>query len=240
MMADATQAGSNQIVLACTIPDRAEPGQVFHVRAPDGRYFEVTVPDGAAPNETLNIVVPAPPSSDTSTASPTPVANLIAGGGAGSSEEKVPLASVSPEGANPPSSSQEVTVGGSDGRGGEKSIFSSLSKLGTTMGSKINELDNRYGISETALAQAQKVDDKFKISEKTKTFGAVATAHAKALDEKYEIQQKIASLPATIQSTVRSIDEKHKVSERVGIIVKEIDARLAISPTVAILVTNGR
>jgi len=179
MMADATSVSlpastssaedgtSTSLVLACTIPDKAEPGQVFHIRSPDGRYFEVTVPDGSSPGETLNIVVPAAPALSSSSSSvPTPIANPIdvAGGGGGgnsSSNNTVALSDASAPDTSAPS------------------VLSSLGKLGFSLGAKIDELDSRFKISETAKAHAAAVDDKFKIKDTVNTLGAKAVDHAK-------------------------------------------------------------
>jgi len=57
-------SSSNQMVLACEIPVNQVPGTVFHVRAPDDRFFEVVMPEGCKPGDTINIVVPISSASD--------------------------------------------------------------------------------------------------------------------------------------------------------------------------------
>ena len=57
-------SNSSQMVLACEIPLNQVPGTVFHVRAPDDRFFEVVMPEGCKPGDTINIVVPISSSSD--------------------------------------------------------------------------------------------------------------------------------------------------------------------------------
>jgi hypothetical protein len=48
-----------------TLPDGVSPGDVIHVRAPDGRLNAITVPEGMGPSSTFTVEfaddVPAPP-----------------------------------------------------------------------------------------------------------------------------------------------------------------------------------
>ena len=58
----------NVIISAVTLPDGVLPGDVIHVRAPDGRINAITVPEGMGPGSTFTVEfaddLPPPPEED--------------------------------------------------------------------------------------------------------------------------------------------------------------------------------
>jgi len=48
---------STEKMLACEVPEGAQPGSTFHVISPDHKYYEVVVPESARPGDTINILL---------------------------------------------------------------------------------------------------------------------------------------------------------------------------------------
>ena len=236
--ADGPSESSSQMVLACEIPPNTQPGAVFHVKSPDGRYFEVAAPANSNPGDTINIVVP----SLTSLAQAHPSSSAVEGDTVAASRGTF-----------------ETSISNITTNPAVKSIFtgisSSFERVAKSIETKLKDVDEKYSLSskvasahETVTIKVKDFDDRNKISNSLISATDNIDSYRKSVDEKYKVSERASlTLQSVVEGTstrVKDFDNNFKISEKMNSLseqfvtmARQIDEKYAVSPTASRLVT---
>lgn len=214
-------------VISCEIPSNAEPGDIFHVKAPDGRYFEVSVPEGGSPGETINVVIPEILGTNLSD----DVTNV---------EDQVPI---KPKSNEPNEYLKPNTLGGFGGifnkimtdvdkaggiSVGTNKVINQVKKSTKEMYVKAKDSYSKIdkdSIQGSTLKLIHDIDAHLNISKECWRVCGIITTYAKEIDEKYVITSSISHFAkkGTKQNIQDSIDySKTKLNQGIDVVAGSI------------------
>lgn len=229
-------AESSQMVLACEIPSNTQPGAIFHVKSPDGRYFEVAMPENSNPGDTINIVVPS------LATLPAPTLSIVDGETASRDTLEASISNIT---NNP--AVQTIFTG----------ISSSFERVAKSIETTLKDVDEKYNLSskvasahEIVTVKVKDFDDRNKISNSLISATDNIESYRKSIDEKYKVSERASlTLQSVVEGTsnrVKEFDSNYKMSEKMNswteqvvTMARQIDEKYAISPTASRLVTSS-